>query len=120
MKTESKRFSTPILASITTGVLLEEPFSKMHEAAEFLMGHSIWTHEFASKDLCKQMRDKLIEQHPDLDVNADDVNADNFEAFAEKLKTDLGDTLEIIGGKEKRQADPITTAREMLGGLKNE
>lgn len=112
---ETKAFSTPILASITTGVLLEEPFSKMHEAAEFLMGHSIWTHEFANKALWGLMRAKLLEQHPGLDVDADDVTADNYEDFAAKLKADLGDTLEISKGEERRAADPLTTAQNMLG-----
>ena len=59
---ETKAFSTAALASITTGRLLC-PFSDMHEAIEYLMGHPVWTHELASESLWQLMRAKLPERN---------------------------------------------------------
>lgn len=112
---EKKAFSTTVLASLTTGVMLGPPFSEVHAAAEFVMGHPIWTHEFAYKALWELMRAKVLEQHPGLDVDASEVNRDNYKEFGAKLVADLGETLEITQGDEVRGADPITTARNMLG-----
>lgn len=35
------------------------PFSDIHELAEEVMGRPIWTHEFASEEMFKQLREKL-------------------------------------------------------------
>lgn len=43
--TETRDFPTAVIASLSSGVLLCE-FTDMHEAAEYLMGHPIWTHQF--------------------------------------------------------------------------
>ena len=60
-QTETREFPTAVIASISTGVLMCE-FSKMQEAAEFLMGHPIWTHHFASKDLWREMQASIAQQ----------------------------------------------------------
>lgn len=44
---ETRDFPSAVIASISTGVLLCK-FNEMHQAAEYLMGHPIWTHHFAS------------------------------------------------------------------------
>ena len=51
---EARDFPTAVIASISSGVLLCN-FSEMHEAAEYLMGHQIWTHHFANKELWQEM-----------------------------------------------------------------
>lgn len=33
------------------------PFSDIHELAERLVGHPIWTHQFANKELCSKLKD---------------------------------------------------------------
>lgn len=111
---ETRAFSTPVLASITTGRLLEAPFSKVHEAAEFIIGHPIWTHEFGSAPFVDRLKAKVLLQHPELDVDASEVTADNYQEFADRLKAELGDTLEVVQGSGDRKADPITTLREMV------
>lgn len=110
---ESKSFSTAALASITTGRLLCD-FSDMHEAIEYLMGHPVWTHELASESLFKLMSMKLREQHPGLPAE-DDCNDTNWQQFRDQLVAKLGSTLTITKGEEVRAADPLTTARAMLG-----
>lgn len=111
---ETKAFSVPALASITTGVLLANSFSDMHEAAEWLMGHPIWTHEFGSKDTFERMRARVLAQHPDLDIDASDVNRDNVEAFRARLVADLGESREIVKGDAEREAGPVETLIDML------
>lgn len=110
---ETKAFSTASLASLTTGRLFCN-FSDMHQAAEYLMGHPIWTHEFAVKAMWDLMKAKLLEQHPALPTEAD-CDETNWEAWRDQLVAKLGPTLTITKGEEVRGADPITTARNIIG-----
>lgn len=88
----------------------------MHEAAEFLMGHPVWTHEFASEPLWDLMKAKLLEQHPDIPTDTPEgVDETNWEAYRDRLVAELGESRELVKGSEERPADPITTARQMLG-----
>jgi hypothetical protein len=112
---ETKAFSTASLASISSGVLLCN-FSDVHGAAEHLMGHPIWTHEFASKPLWELMKAKLLEQHPSLPTEPPEgTDETNWQAWRDQLIAKLGAELTITKGEEERAADPITTARAMLG-----
>lgn len=111
---ESKSFSTAALASLTSGMLLCK-FGEMHEAAEYLMGHPIWSHEFASKPLWELMKSKLLEQHPGLPRDADGVTEGSWRQFLEAACAALGESLTIVKGSEVRPSDPLTTARAVLG-----
>lgn len=110
----TKAFSTAALASLTSGVLLCK-FGEMQAAAEYLMGHPIWTHELASKPLWDLMRSKLLEQHPALPSDPGDLGDDGWQNYLAALCAMFGETLTITKGEEIRAADPITTARAMLG-----
>jgi hypothetical protein len=70
----------------------------MHEAAEYLMGHPIWTHHFASKDLWKEMQKTILEQCPGMPTDAPGINKDNYQAFADKLEAGLGKVVKIRKG----------------------
>jgi hypothetical protein len=35
------------------------PFSDVHALAEKTLGRPIWTHQFASEELCKELREKI-------------------------------------------------------------
>jgi hypothetical protein len=95
--TETRDFPVAVIASISSGVLLCK-FGEMHEAAEYLMGHPIWTHHFASKDLWKEMQRTVLEQCPGMPTDAADITKDNWTAFAEKLEADLGKVVKIRKG----------------------
>lgn len=45
------------IVSAYTGISLGY-FSDMHEYVEKILGRPVWTHEFASKELTKQIKDK--------------------------------------------------------------
>jgi hypothetical protein len=94
---ETKDFPVAVIASISTGVLLCQ-FGEMHEAAEYLMGHSIWTHHFASNELNDEMRRTILEQCPGMPTEAPGVTKDNWPAFKAKLEADLGETVKIRKG----------------------
>lgn len=95
--TETRDFPTEVIASISSGVLLCD-FGKMHEAAEYLMGHPIWTHHFADKTLVGEMKRTIAEQCPGMPTALPDVDRPNWEAAREKLIADLGTTVRIRKG----------------------
>lgn len=95
--TETRDFPTAVIASISSGVLLCK-FSDMHEAAEFLMGHPIWTHHFGSKELWQEMQRTILEQCPGMPTDASGITKDNWPAFKEKLDAELGEKVTIRKG----------------------
>lgn len=111
---ETKAFSTAAVVSLTSGMLLCD-FSKMHELAEYVMGHPVWSHEFASKPMWDLMKLKLLEQHPCLPTDSKGVTKDTWQDFLAAACAKFGETLTITKGEEVRAADPVTTARAMLG-----
>lgn len=104
---ETRDFPTSVIASISTGVLLcEGGFSKMHEAAEYLMGHTIWTHHFLDKQLWTEMKKTILGQCPGMPTSADGIDHSNYKEFSEKLEAKFGPTVKIRkGGGLRRDAD---------------
>lgn len=94
---ETREFPTATLASLTSGVLLCK-FGDIHEAAEFVMGHPIWTHHFASKQLNEDIQKTLLAQHPGLPTDIEGVTADNYLEHVAALEAKLGKTLVVTKG----------------------
>jgi hypothetical protein len=94
---ETRDFPVAVIASISSGVLLCK-FSEMHEAAEYLMGHPIWTHHFGSKDLWKEMQKTILQQCPGMPTEAAGINGSNWLDFKTKLEGDLGEIVKIRKG----------------------
>lgn len=94
---DTREFPTAVIASISSGVLLCR-FSDMHEAAEYLMGHPIWTHHFGSKELWKEMQATVLEQCPGMPIDAPGIDNDNWQAFKVKLEAELGPIVKIRRG----------------------
>lgn len=95
--TETRDFQVAVIASISSGVLLCK-FSEMHEAAEYLMGHSIWTHHFANKDLWQEMQKTILKQCPGMPMDAPGITKDNWPEFKAKLESELGEMVTIRKG----------------------
>lgn len=70
MMAETKEIDVRALASLTAGRLLipqdEGGFSRVHEAAEWLLGAPIWTHHFADRSTCEKLASLAWAQFPDL------------------------------------------------------
>ncbi len=97
--TETRDFPTAAIASLSSGVMLCD-FSTMHEAAEYLMGHPIWTHHFASKDLWHEMQRTILEQCPGMPTKAEveGVTKDNYLEFVARFDAEHGKTVKIRKG----------------------
>jgi hypothetical protein len=94
---ETKDFPVAVIASISSGVLLCT-FDEMHEAAEYLMGHPIWTHHFASRELWKEMQRTILAQCPGMPIDAAGITKDNWREFKAKLEAELGKFVKIRKG----------------------
>lgn len=94
---ETREFPIAVIASISTGVLLCD-FSKMHEAAEYLMGHPIWTHHFADKEMSKDMKRAIAEQCPGMPDNLEGCNAKNYLEHVARLEAEFGPKVTIRKG----------------------
>lgn len=103
---ESKEFSTAAIATLSTGVLLC-PFSDMHEAAEYLMGHPIWTHHFGSKDLSEKMRQAVLWQHPRMPTSLSGITAENYKDHVVAIEEMFGATLVIRKGGGETAMHPL-------------
>jgi hypothetical protein len=86
---ETREFPTEVLVSLTSGVLLCE-FGQMHECAEFLMGHPIWTHHFAKRT--------ILAQCPGLPTEIENVTPENYREHAAKLVAEFGEKQTIRKG----------------------
>ena len=99
MSKETRDFPTGVLLSITTGKLLCQSFSLMHEAAEFVLGKSIMTHHFMSSEMNDILCENVLKQHPDLLPNlADDVTPENWQEKTKALIDRLGETRTVTKG----------------------
>lgn len=103
---ETRQFPTAVIASLSTGFLLCD-FGTMHKAAEFVMGHPILMHHFASKELTQKMREAVIAQHPDMPVALDGVTKENYKQHVEALEAKFGSTLPMRGGDGHTAMSPL-------------
>ncbi len=92
---ETREFPTAVIASISSGVLLCD-FGKMHEAAEFLMGHPIWTHHFGDKTLCTEMKRIIAEQCPGMPTELE--GGPTWPKQLAKVEAEIGKTVRIRKG----------------------
>lgn len=94
---ETRTFPVVAIASISSGILLCE-FGNMQEAAEYLMGHPIWTHHFASKDLQREMQAAIAEQCPGMPTKIEGITKENYLAKVAELEREFGAVVTIRKG----------------------
>lgn len=99
-------FPTAVIASLTSGTLLCK-FADMHEAAEFLMGHPIWTHHFASKDLWAKMRTAVLEQCPGAPTEIEGVTPENYLEKLTAIEAEIGKVVRIRKGSGATAMHPL-------------
>ncbi len=95
--TETREFPTAVVASLSTGILLCD-FSAIHECAEYLMGHPIWTHHFADKDLWGDMQRTILAQCPEMPTAMEGVTKENWREHVAALEAALGATQTLRRG----------------------
>lgn len=111
--TEAREFPTAVIASISTGILLCN-FSQMHEAAEYLMGHPIWTHHFADKKLVAAMKQAIADQCPKMPQELEGVTVGNYLEHLAKIEADLGKNITIRKGSGVTAMHPLEGIPEHL------
>lgn len=108
MSSETKNFDPRVLGSITSGILLIDDFSKVHEAIEWVIGHPVWTHELPK--LGEKAASLVKLQHPDLPLG--EVAA--WQATADFLLAKHGPSIPLERGSEVRTSNPVSTLAEVL------
>lgn len=73
-------------------------FSAIHEAAEFLMGHPIWTHHFADKQLVTDMCAMVAKQCPGMPAGDGQITPENWREKLAELEARFGPTQTIEKG----------------------
>ncbi len=106
--------STAALLTISTGIVMVERFEGMYEAAEAVMGHPVWTHEFPA--LGDRMRELIVAQLTDFPVEA---TGDNFLAVREAAIAKYGEAIEIERGSEQRAGHPVETLKSAMASAKS-
>jgi hypothetical protein len=110
---ETKQFPTLIVASTITGIgLTNMKFSDMHECAEWLCGHPVWTHELVHGPTKDEYITEGYEQFPAMPTPAD--AEDDYVAAAAKAISAYGETVEVRQGNSKRHEGPMQTLRSMV------
>lgn len=94
---ETRDFPTAVIASLSSGFLLCK-FSEMHEAAEYLMGHPIWTHHFANKELWREMQQTIAAQCHGMPGEDADITKENWQQRKAEIEAQLGPTVRIRKG----------------------
>ena len=97
------------------------PFSEVHELAEHIMGHAIWTHEFASTALFDEMRRRVVAAHPGMaDVTPDDCPTSELDLDAKVAAqvARFGRSIDVPRGSDNRTKSPMQTAVEKIGAGK--
>lgn len=113
----TKECSTATALMLATGKALGD-FAEFHEMAEWVAGHSIWTHEFADSQLWKRLRSEVIAQHPTLgEANADTLTGETAATWLEAELTRIGSpVLAFTKGSGRRTEHPIESMQRLAPG----
>lgn len=120
---EDKTFPIEVVLSLTTGVLLvDKGFGEMHQFAEHVAGHSIFTHEFAEKALWTALSERVFAQHQAL-RDAEEFKqpsntglASYLEGYVARARERFGTELSIAPGTGERTENPIESWSRISGG----
>lgn len=105
----TKDINSLALASLTTGTALCS-FSEIHGAAEQVMGHEIWTHQFPA--LLDDIRKAALEQYPALPT---DVGKGGWEACRDEVLRVFGPTVPVQRGN-RPPVGPLDHLPAKFGG----
>lgn len=112
--TDTKMIDVCALATITSGTVLCQPFSLVKEAAEQLLGHPVWTHEFVVPKIQKALIAAVLAQYPDMPV---EQTAD-WKATRDALYERYGQMVEVKRGSREREAGPVDTLQSLMDSRK--
>ena len=115
-----KTFPAAVLLSLTSARGLGPTFSAIHEAAEHVMGHPIWTHEFADAGLWDRMRKATMRAAPSLVPDgvdlADTVTPENVVDVAAEIARRYPNPIAVRRGGEARDETPMESLSRIAPG----
>lgn len=120
----TKSWPIETVLALTTGRLLKHGgFGDMQELAEYVLGHPVWTHEFADRGMVTKMKNAVFAQHPTLrnaeafDATAAKRSLDDYLAgYVERAAATFGASIEIEAGKQERTESPLASAARLMPG----
>jgi hypothetical protein len=95
------KIATKVLGTLTTGMMLTTPFSKIHEAAEWIMGQPIFTHNFANEAVQKELVRRILLIVPDMPV---EIKGGAWEVFGNALVDKYGEFIDVPKGGDAKVA----------------
>lgn len=104
VKTVTKQIDPAALASLTTGYTLVE-FAEMADAAEFIMGHPIFTHQYLV--LHKQIIEAVHRQFPEMPT---EILPEGWEATRDAINAKYGQTVTVTQGSGETEIHPADPA----------
>lgn len=108
MTPERKRLGTLAVGTLTTGIVMVEGFAGVAEAAEWIMGHAVWTHELGVVAL--RIRVLVQAQLPEFPC----ASGEDWRKTKAALLARYGETVELARGAETRAKDPVSTLAEAM------
>ncbi|MET0439158.1 MAG: hypothetical protein ABW043_16865 [Devosia sp.] len=109
---EIKHLDPCALASLTCGILLcEDGFGIVHEAAEWLLGHAVWTHEFVDPGIKAALIAAVKAQYPQLAVE----KPADWRALVADIRAQLGALVPVTKGSRAREQHPVETLVRLIG-----
>lgn len=108
---QRKMLSTLAVGTLATGISLVEKFAGVGEAAEWIMGHPVWTHEIPS--VRPEIVRLILAQYPDMptDVHPGDGG---WRMTRHELLERYGEQIEFAEGATERAEGPIASLARML------
>ena len=85
----------------------------VHEAAEWLLGHPVWTHEFIIPEIKQALIDEVLRQFPDMPTE----KPEDWATCRLSLHSAYGDTVAVERGNRERTVDPVTSAIDLKESL---
>lgn len=108
-----KKFPRWVVWSVVSGVLINKPFSDVHECIEHMAGSPIWTHQLPS--WLRENEAKLAELFPDL-VERPAITHENAEQFFAENRAHLEEMIAVpvIGGASGNPLDGLPDGKETI------
>lgn len=105
---EIKHIDPRALGSITSGILLLDDFSKVHEAIEWVIGHPVWTHEMPA--FSARAAELVKAQYPGMPLG----KVADWKETADFLLKKHGFAVPVKRGDEERSKHPMETLLEVI------
>lgn len=122
-------FHIAAVAGMMTGVVLGEDdetgFSAQHRLTEHVLGHPVWTHEFAEKAIWERVKNALLAQHPELSSlppydrekakSAKEAGSvmTYVRSYVESAIKTCGETMTFTKGTAERTENPFESLRRI-------